>query len=99
MKDFINWLEQNDWKFELKRDGSFSLPGEILKRYKNFPREYLRFIQVFKKCVSSDETIWFLCENDYRNLGSDFKWNEFEIIGLEAAREDCDKEWENEIKL
>lgn len=97
MKDFIEWLKENNWNFQLKED-SLSLPVEIIKRYKNIPKEYLEFIQTFKECVSEDDTIWFLCEDDYRNLSSDFKWNEFELIGLEAAKEDGDKEWESEIE-
>lgn len=98
MKDFIEWLKKNNWNFVIKKDNSVSFPAEIVKRYKNVPKEYMDFIRFFKGCVSEDDKIWFLCGDDYRNLSSDFKWNEFEIIGLEAAKADGDKKWEDEIK-
>ena len=98
MTNFIKWLKNSNWEFELKEDNSFTLPEDVSNRYKEIPIAYSEFLKIFRKCVSSDEKTWFLCEDDYKNTASAFKWNEFEIIGLEAAREDSDNVWEKEIK-
>ena len=98
MTNFIEWLKKSNWEFKLKEDNFFILPDDVLNRYKEIPKAYLEFLKIFRECVSPDEKTWFLCEDDYENMTSAFKWNEFEIIGLEAAREDSDEEWEKEIK-
>ena len=50
-------------------------------------------------CVNPDETIWLLCEGDFRQESEDsFRWNEFEIMSLQAAAEENDVEWQNDIK-
>lgn len=91
-------MNKNGWNYVLKENSKFSLPEEVLERYECIPEEYIKILQTFKQCVSPDDKIWFLCEDDYNNISSEYKWNEFEIIGLEAALADKDDDWEKDIK-
>lgn len=98
MKEFVEWLEENNWNYILKQNKEFSIPREILERYKGIPKEYIEILETFKQCVSPSDKVWFLCEDDYKNNASAYCWNEFELIGLEAAQADNDEIWEKEIK-
>ncbi len=44
----------------------------------------------------TNETTWFICENEFNNSSdTEFKWNEYELLSLEAAMEDA--VWKSEI--
>lgn len=98
MKKFVKWLSENNWNYVLKLDNKFSIPNDILGRYNGIPKEYIKILETFEQCVSPNDKVWFLCEDDYKNDASAYNWNEFELIGLEAAQADNDKEWEKEIE-
>jgi len=72
------------------------LSDSIVSRYKEIPQGYLEFLKNIKQCIAPSEKTWFICENEYNN-NSDvaFKWNEFELLSLEAAEND--KEWRAKI--
>lgn len=47
--------------------------------------------------VSSDETMWFLCAEDFDIQGDKaFQWNEWELISLTSA--EGDTKWQSEIR-
>lgn len=98
MKKFVLWLKNNNWNFVLKDERNYELAEELLQRYHKIPDDYVEMLQTFKQCVSGDDKTWFLCEDDYKNVASAYKWNEVEEIELDAARADKDVEWECEIK-
>jgi hypothetical protein len=65
------------------------LPVEILKRYKNIPPEYLTFLQQFEQITNREDTAWFNSIEDFcEESDSDFAWNEFERMSLEALEDD-----------
>mgnify|MGYP004686856019 CR=1 FL=1 len=93
---FIEWTKENNWNVIEKEEPLLKLNNEITTRYKNIPEGYLDFLNIVKQLISPSEKTWFLCEDEYNN-NSDiaFKWNEFELLSLEAAEDD--EEWKEEI--
>jgi hypothetical protein len=94
--EFVTWAESNGWIITLKSEPGLNLDHQFITRYTNMPPEYTAFLYVVKQCMTSSEQTWFLCEADYNNSSdSDFHWNEFELISLEAAVDD--EGWRSEI--
>ncbi|MED4454767.1 SMI1/KNR4 family protein [Metabacillus fastidiosus] len=97
MKKFIDWAKESGWTIVFKSENQLNLES-IVTRYKNIPDEYLEFLKMIKQCITPSEKTWFICEDEYNNdLDIALKWNEFELISLEAAGED--NEWKSDITL
>lgn len=95
-REFIEWAKMNNWNVLEKNEHSSDLNAEIASRYRKIPIEYLDFLKKVNRLISPNEKSWFLCEDDYNNdSGNDFKWNEFELLSLEAAEDD--EQWKSEI--
>lgn len=74
-----------------------SIPDSIVKRYPTLPSEVVAAICSADSCVSSDDKSWLLCLPDFTEESeSAFRWNEFELMSLEAAADDAD--WSERIK-
>ncbi|MGG3928308.1 SMI1/KNR4 family protein [Metabacillus fastidiosus] len=98
MKKFINWAKESGWTIVFKSEYKLNLDKSIVTRYKNIPNEYLEFLKMIKQCITPSEKTWFICEDEYNNdLDIALKWNEFELISLEAAG--GDNEWKSDITL
>jgi hypothetical protein len=96
INDFISWAKNNEWKITLKNTDIKKLPQHSSERY-TIPLEYKQFLENIENCVNAGENVWFLCIEDYLPKPEDgFRWNEFELISLEAA--DNDTELINKIK-
>jgi hypothetical protein len=96
IRNFVKWAENNGWKITTKNNILENFPKDIVERY-NIPDEYKKFLENIEVCTNVDENVWFLCIGDYLPKSEDsFRWNEFELISLEAA--DGDIEMINEIK-
>lgn len=90
-------MKENGWNIEWNETQSECLADTIIKRYDNIPKQWLGFISNIKSMVSSDDTKWFLCAEDFDIQGDKaFQWNEWELISLNAA--EGDMKWQNEIK-
>ena len=73
------------------------LPPWITERYHSLPALWLQFIGEVRELFSPDETVWFLCAEDYdTRLDHAWRWNEWEQLSLENAEGDPD--WTREIK-
>lgn len=97
MEKLSNWLRTNDWHFEINEKIDFQSNIEALKEYKKLPKEFFDFLKIYKSILSKDELTWFLCLDEYNEKSEyAYKWNEFELISLEAAS--GDEDWETEIK-
>lgn len=93
---FLKYMKNQSWNIELKSKQEYHLPKTIQDRYTNIPEQWLEFISTVKSVVSSDDTTWFLCEDDYDIQGDKaFQWNEWELISLESAEDDT--KWKAEI--
>ncbi|WP_342556157.1 SMI1/KNR4 family protein [Paenibacillus sp. FSL R7-0652] len=94
--DFITWAELSGWMVTLKSEPELHLNQQWIARYKIIPDEYASFLRLVSQCMSTSEQTWFLCEADYNNSSnSEFHWNEYELISLEAAAND--DVWKSEI--
>ena len=94
-----NVLKNNGWNIEQSHTDNCDLPENIQNRYNNIPTEYIEFLTHIRICVNPDETVWLLCVEDFKQESEDsFRWNEFELIGLQAASEEKDVEWQKDIK-
>lgn len=96
MGEFIIWANENRWDITEKSGFQLNLNSSITSRYKEIPNEYLDFLSVIEKCIAPNEKTWFICEDEFNN-SSDiaFKWNEYELLSLDAAMDDYI--WKSEI--
>jgi len=91
LEQFIAWAIKNNWQIKTVTTGMAILPKEVTKRY-NVPEIYREFLLQIVTCVNPTETKWFLCADDFApKPENEFRWNEFEIICLDAAEDDA--EW------
>lgn len=94
---FERWLVTNEWYVEVNLTRCSQLNIDVLKQYNNIPSSFLEFLKYFKNITSKDESTWFICCDEYNDSTEDaFKWNEFELLSLEAAEDD--EEWQKEIR-
>ena len=97
MSRLKNWFIQQEWKVIINPDKSVKLSSASTKRYSTMDAEYFTFLKSFQRVISNDERTWFLCANEYNEISDlAFKWNEFELLSLEAAQ--GDDEWKGEIE-
>ena len=82
-------LRQRGWTVRLASGPRQLLPAAVAARYHEVPSDVLQFLSVLESCCSPDETAWFLTADDYsRTSGPAFRWNECEIMSLDAADDD-----------
>lgn len=97
IEKFIAFLKDNNWKIEENDTKIDVYSNSVLNSYENLPVVFLEFLQKYKSVTSEDETGFFLCVDDYSGeSGLAFKWNEFELMSLEAA--EGDEDWTKDIK-
>lgn len=82
------------------------LNSDFLNRYSNLPADYLEFLQQFQTITNESDNVWFnSIEDFYGEAYSGFRWNEFELMGLEALQDDeesCNmirQFWDNHIPV
>ena len=83
---YLQLLAGKGWTVEEAQPGEvLALRPEVRARYARIPEQYERFLARVRSCVNADETIWFLCAEDYNVDPADpaFAWNEFEKMELE----------------
>ncbi|GGG72002.1 SMI1/KNR4 family protein [Paenibacillus radicis (ex Gao et al. 2016)] len=96
MTEFMIWAKENRWDIIEKSESQLNLNSSITSRYKDIPSEYLDFLSAVETCITPDEKTWFICENEFNNRSDHaFKWNEYELLSLEAAVDD--DIWKSEI--
>ena len=87
----IDALQEVNWNVTLKDSSKNELNEAFNLRYPKLPEDYSNFLCYVKSCSNTDDTAWFLCEDDYNgNANSAFAWNEFEVQSLEAAEDNSD---------
>lgn len=96
IRAFMAWAKEKGWDITSKSGPMLHLNSSMTSRYKELPMDYLAFLHEVERYVSPDEQTWFICEADFNGpLESAFKWNEFEMLSLEAAA--GDSAWQSEI--
>ena len=71
------------------------LPAAVASRYSDLPPSLTAFLAGLDLCRSPDDTAWFLTADDYARVeGPGFRWNELELMALEACEDDADAQRE-----
>lgn len=93
---FLQWAVKKGWKVEMRQEPA-NLPSTVLERYNPIPKEWISFISKVKFCISDSGTVWLLSAEDYLPKdNTEWRYNEFELISLDAASDD--RESENRIR-
>lgn len=89
LQEYIVALRSKGWRVELwEGETPPPLNPSFTQRYPSVPADYLEFLQRVKSCENADETVWFLCLDDYNNTtGSDWTWDSMEQMYLDGAGE------------
>lgn len=97
IESFGIYMKENGWNIEWNETKGEYLPETITNRYRNIPKQWMEFISNIKYMISSDDTMWFLCAEDFvMKSDAAFQWNEWELISLESA--EGDTKWQNKIR-
>ena len=92
LEEYLELLRSKGWRVELW-DGAAppALDAAFTLRYPKIPADYVQFLERVKSCVNADETVWFLCINDYNNQTDPdwaWTWNAMEEIELEGEKDE-----------
>lgn len=89
MNEAVEMLKALGWNVEPRRPDALHLPPDVNDRFQGLPSEYIQFLEQVRHCVNANGTAWFLTEEDFDGTAdSAFRWNEVEIMSLEAAEND-----------
>lgn len=72
-----------------RRTGIKTLSPFFLQRYSNLPADYLKFLNEFRLITNEEDNAWFNSIEDFNGESDNgFRWNEFEIMSLDALEDD-----------
>jgi len=96
MHSLFNTLRQRGWTVRLAASQQVLLPTTVATRYATLQQEILDFLAMAELCCNADETVWLFTAEDYAQTDADrFRWNECELMSLDAATDD--PSWQAEI--
>ena len=89
----MNPLQKNS-NFNIKPNKNEELNVQFTSRYPRIPSDYFTFLNSFSLLMNHSETTWFNSISDFNqtNTESDFKWNEFEIMSVDAFEGDREQQ-------
>lgn len=80
-----------------ERTKANKLSSAFLQRYNNLPTDYMRFLEEFQLVTNKEDNAWFISIEDFNGASdSEIRWNEFEMMSLEAL--EGEEEACNEIR-
>jgi hypothetical protein len=89
LEAYLDVLRGAGWRIELTTGRGTTLNESFTVRHPRIPGDYMKFLERVSSCVNADDTVWFLCTDDYNGTStSGWVWNEMEKIGLEGAEGD-----------
>lgn len=72
-----------------ERTEANELSSDFLQRYNNLPTDYLKFLNEFQLITNKDNNAWFNSIEDFNGESdSGFRWDEYEMMSLEALGDD-----------
>ena len=93
--ELLTVLQERGWRIQHGASSEPLLPPHVRQRYPRVPAELTGFLETIESCTNAAEDVWFLCRADYRRTDEQsFRWNEFELMGLETD----DIEWQGQIR-
>lgn len=86
LQEYLEALTNKGWRVELWAGATPpALDPSFTQRYPRIPAGYLEFLQRVKSCVNAEETVWFLCIDDYNGASdSGWTWDAMEQTYLEG---------------
>jgi hypothetical protein len=83
INEFISWAKNNGWNITTEKNNIIgSSENTIIKC--DIPAEYITFLENIKICTNKDNTIWFLCINDYFEQSRAYSlWDEYKTMSEE----------------
>ena len=86
--DYLENLEAGGFMV-VRREIPAELPAGILARFGNIPAGYLAFLKQFELITNREDTVWFNSIEDFNgDSETDFGWNAFELMSLDAFEDD-----------
>jgi hypothetical protein len=89
LQQYLELLKSKGWRLELW-DGATppALDPAFTSRYPRIPPDYTKFLDRVKVCINPDETVWFLCLDEYNNTSNlCWPWNAMEQVDLDGDEE------------
>ncbi len=90
--DLLAALENKGWTVRRAATRSPLLPPPLQQRYPRLPADLTGFLEALESCTNGEEDIWFLCPGDFLRGPEGFRWNEFELMSLEATDDPAEQE-------
>ena len=85
LQEYLELLKSKGWRVELWAATPPALDASFTSRYPRIPADYLGFLQRVKVCENADETVWFLCIDDYNGTNeSEWSWSSMEEMDLDG---------------
>ena len=79
-------LKGRGWNVQPSTTREPLLPPAVSRRYPRVPAELIAFLESLDSGVNADETVWFLCREDFRRTDDQgFRWDEYERMTLDGA--------------
>jgi hypothetical protein len=98
-EDLLEALASSGWRVRRSSAPGALLPPPLNQRYPNIPPDAIEFLGSLDECVSPSEQIWMFTRHEYEHQEEPaFRWNECELMSLEAAEADNDGEWQSRIR-
>ncbi len=92
LQEYFELLKEKGWRVEFWEGAPPALEASFADRYPRIPADYVKFLQRVKSCVNADETVWFLCIDDYNNQSdSAWAWNEMEKTILNGTDDEMER--------
>lgn len=88
LKSYVKSLAKAEFII-IPRKERAALSTDFLSRYLQLPKDYLDFLQQFKTITNKADNVWFNSIEDFNESSdNEFRWNEFELMSLEALADD-----------
>ena len=95
MRTLLNELRKREWTIEESEHSLALLPDHIKARYPAVPPAVEKFLGSLDVCHNAAEDAWMLTPAEFRKTDTEgFRWNEYELMALDAAEGEPDRESE-----
>src|SRR5512132_3688196 len=95
MSVLLTELRKRGWTIEESEHPLSRLPDHIRARYPDVPSTVEEFLSALDVCHNGAEDAWMLTPAEFRKTDAEgFRWNEYELMALEAAEGEPDRQSE-----
>jgi hypothetical protein len=95
MSVLLTELRKRGWTVKESVDVLALLPDQLRARYPAVPSAVEEFLTSLEVCHNAAEDAWVLTPAEFRKTDAEgFRWNEYELMALEAAEGEPDRQSE-----